>query len=329
MSKVSQAAAQTLASFRALTLAQRITAAVVGAAVLWAYGSTLLPMVRRWSQNPQYSHGFLVPLFALALLWLRRDKLDSSALRPSWWGLGVLALAVALRLFGAFYFITWFDDLSLLPCLTGLCLLAGGWAALRWAWPSLAFLFFMIPLPYAVETALAHPLRLTATETSAFVLQTLGFPALSEGTDIHLGDQLLQVAPACSGMGMLLVFFTLSTAIALLIDRPWVDKVVIVASAIPIALVANTIRITITGILYQLTTAERAKHFFHDSAGWGMMLVALLLLGLELKILDWMFITEDTSPARAFDFTQPAAPRMRAQAPETANKGAKVKSPAG
>jgi exosortase len=310
-----------------LSPGQWLALGVTAGLLVFAYATTLGGMIHKWWQVPHYSHGFLVPLFALGLLELRRDKLDWAAVRPSWWGLAVVAAAVNLRLLGAYYFIQWFDDLSLVIALAGLCLLAGGWAAIRWAGPAIAFLLFMIPLPYQIESALANPLRVCATETSTFVLQTLGFPALAEGTDIHLGEQVLQVAPACSGIGMLLVFFTLSTAIALVLDRPWVDRVVIVASAIPIALVANTIRIAITGALYQLASAEQAKKFFHDSAGWGMMLVALLLLWLEIKVMDRMFVAVDTSPGRDFDFTKAVAPLKRAPVVEVAKASPKVKSP--
>src|SRR5262249_41631977 len=145
---------------------------------------------------------------------------------------------------------------SLLPCLAGLCVLLGGWRALRWAWPAIAFLFFMLPLPYTVETAWAYRLRLTATLTSTFVLQTIGLPAIADGTDIYLAEQIqpLQVAHACSGMGMLLIFFALSTAIVLVINRPWLDKLIILLSAIPIAILANIVRIATIALLYQLSS---------------------------------------------------------------------------
>src|SRR5262249_26304438 len=153
------------------------------------------------------------------------------------------------RLTDGLFYVRWLDNLSLLPCLAGLCVLLGGWPALRWAWPAIAFLFFMLPLPYSVEVAWAYRLRLTATVTSTFALQTLGFPAIADGTDIHIDDSTLEIAPACSGIGMLLIFFALSTAIILVIKRPWVDKLIILLSAIPIAILANIVRITLTAVL--------------------------------------------------------------------------------
>ena len=258
--------------------------------LLWSYWSTLGKMAARWAGDPQYSHGYLVPLFALVLLWLRRGALPAVPWRPSCWGLVVLGAGLAVRLAGAFYCVDWLDDISLLPCLAGLCLLAGGGPALRWAAPAIIFLFFMMPLPYSLETALAYPLRRLATVSSTYALQTLGFPALAEGTDIFLTQVRLQVAPACSGLGMLVTFFALATAIVLVIDRPVPDKAVILASAFPIAIVANSVRITLTAALYQFSTEQVARHFFHDWSGFLMMPVALALLGLELKLLAWLLV---------------------------------------
>jgi exosortase len=264
--------------------------AVLTACFAWAFWPTLADLARTWNSNPQYSHGYLVPAFAGLLLWLRRDRLDRAALGSSWWGVPVLALGLALRLVGAYKYFHWFEMVSLLPCILGLWLVAGGWAAFRWAWPALFFLAFMIPLPYRTEIALAAPLQRFATVTSTFIMQTLGLPALSEGNVIRLNDVEIGIVEACSGLRMLVVFFALSTGVALLIRRPLVDRLLIVASAIPIALISNIIRITATGILQEMVDSATANAFFHDFAGWLMMPLALGLVGIELKILSRLFI---------------------------------------
>jgi exosortase len=286
-----------------------VTASLLILGVLWVYWPALGMISQRWSAA-QYSHGWLVPFFSLFLLWQRRGRLSVVEWRPNWWGLAFVGLAVAMRLTDGFFYVRWLNDLSLLPCLAGLCLLLGGWPALRWAGPSIAFLFFMLPLPYMIETAWAYRLRLIATVTSTFALQTLGLPALADGTDIYINDQILQIAPACSGIGMLLIFFALSSAIVLVINRPWLDKVLILLSAIPIAIVANIVRITITALLYELSANwdnpwlhEKANVLFHDGAGYMMMVVALVLLLVELKILDRLIIPVETKPKMTFDFS--------------------------
>src|SRR5262245_58789564 len=111
-------------------------------------------MSHKWLHDPQYSHGYLVPAFAAVLLWLRRSHLPAARPVPCWWGLALLAAGLLLRMAGVYAYLDWLDAASLLPSLAGLFVLFGGWPALRWASPSVAFLLFMIPLPYRVETAL-------------------------------------------------------------------------------------------------------------------------------------------------------------------------------
>src|SRR5262245_50683632 len=181
--------------------------AVAVLALLWAYWPTLGEMAQRWGHDPQYSHGFLVPLFALFLLWLRRDRLAAGTLRPSWWGLALLAVGIAMRLVSGFFWYVSLDDYSLLPCIAGLCLVLGGPTAWRWSWPAIAFLAFMVPLPHRASVMLAGPLQFFATQTSTFALQTLGFPALAEGNVILLNDVEIGIVEACSGLRMLVIFF--------------------------------------------------------------------------------------------------------------------------
>src|SRR5437868_3163049 len=91
--------------------------ALLGLAAGWAYWTTLNHMAWRWSADPQYSHGYLVPAFALYLLWVRRDRLNPQALRISWLGIGLLGLAIGLRLAGTYTGYEYFDQVSLLPCI--------------------------------------------------------------------------------------------------------------------------------------------------------------------------------------------------------------------
>jgi exosortase len=272
-----------------------IGAAVVGS-ILWAYWTTLTSMARKWSIDPQYSHGYLVPLFSVALLWLRRPQLNTQLLRSSWWGIVFIAAAIGLRLGAVHFYLEWFDALSLLPMLVGGCLLAGGWHAVRWAWPSILFLFFMCPLPFRLEVALQSPLRSVGTVSSVYVMQTLGMPAFAEGNVIALGDVRIGVAEACSGLRMLMIFFALTTAVAIVSSRPLWERLVIWVSAVPIAIVTNIVRITVTGSLYAMDLAKLAELVFHDLAGWLMMPFALFLLWGEFWVLSHLIIDEEGRP---------------------------------
>jgi len=275
-------------------IAGALTAGLLAIAYLWSFWPTLATMVERWSTDPQYSHGFLVPAFAGAVLWSRRSLWDQVRWQPSWVGLPVLAAALAIRVGAASADIEPLDALSLLPALIGLVLLAGGLSLLRWSWPAIAFLGFMLPLPFSLEQGLSLPLRRLATVVGTYVLQTLGCPAFAEGNVIYIEDARLGVAGPCSGLGMLLTLSALATVFALFVRRPLTDRLILVASAVPIAVIANVGRITATGLAYYAggQQSAAAQALLHDVAGWLMMPVALGLLWLELKLLDVLLVEE-------------------------------------
>jgi exosortase len=265
-------------------------------------------VVRTWSHNPQYTHGFLVPPFALFLLWLRRRELVIDPCQPSWWGVLFVAAAVGLRLGGAFSYYTWLESLSLLGAIAGIFLTVGGRSALRWAWPSVLFLFFMLPLPYRIEAALGPALQRLTSAASAYALQTLGFCAVAEGTLIEMNGIKIHVIQACSGLSMLLTFFALSVGLALLLERPLRDKLLLVASAVPVALVVNIVRITVTGVCYKAISIALGNAVFHDLAGWLMMPLAMALLGLELYLLPRLLTQVEVVPLRVKRASFPARP---------------------
>jgi exosortase len=272
---------------------EQILAAVLLLALLGAYLPALVDVVLRWTHDPKYSHGYLVPVFAAWLLWRRLRRADytiSFAGRPAYWGLFLLAAGLACHLAGVYFYVDWFAEASLLISLAGLCACLGGWLLLRLAAPSIAFLAFMLPLPYQVEAALTGPLQTLATQASTFLLQMLGFTASCAGNVITMEAGQVGVVDACSGLGMMVTFFALTTAVAIVIDRSWLEKVIIVASAVPVALAANITRITVTGVLFQVKGKYWADLVFHDLAGYLMMSFALLLVGLELLLLSRLLV---------------------------------------
>jgi exosortase len=270
---------------RALFAGLAVTAALVWAAAPTVFGPDGL--VEKWTTDSRYSHGYLVPLFSLYLLWSRRDSFCWDG--PSWWGVPFIALGVGLCLAGRYLYFFWLNQVALLPLVAGAVLLLGGWRTLRWAATAIAFLAFMIPLPYRLQVSLAMPLQQIGTTASVYALQTLGLAPYADGNRIILKGMPLEVAEACSGLGMLVVFFAIATAYALVSSRPWLDRSVAIISAIPIAVLCNVVRITITGLLYVLVGQEQGERYFHGPAGWLMMLLALMFLMLEMRTLDWVF----------------------------------------
>ena len=285
----------------------RRTAALLGAGLvlglLWSYGPTLAAVQNRWAHDPQYSHGYLVPAFALFVLW-RRRKSFPPVLKPEWWGLALLAGASALRLAGGYFYFDWFEGISLLLSLLAAGVLVGGRRLGLWLSPAAAVMLFMFPLPFQAETALADPLQQLATAVGTYALQTLGFAAVAEGNVIVVGDLRVGVVEACSGLGMLMAFFAISTTAALIVQRPTWERVVVFLSAAPIGVLMNLIRITATVFVFCTLGAGAAHAFFHDLAGWLMMPMAFAALWLELALLARLF--KAAPAARPVPLTVPA-----------------------
>jgi exosortase len=284
--------------------------------LLWALSPAIMAMADRWTNDPRYAHGYFVPVFALALLWMRRSRLDGAPLRPSSWGLVALAMGATVQLVGAYYRIPWFEGMALLPYLGGLALLVGGGRFLAWALPPIAFLTFMIPLPWRIATALGPPLQFLATTASTYLLQTLGLMAFAEGNVIQLNDTRIGVVEACNGLSMLMTFVALSTAAALVVKRPLVDRLMLVASSVPVALLANIARITLTGVLHEIAGRHASSTFYHDLAGWVMMPLALALYWLEIAVLSRLLIEDrrEAPPALELVEVRPARAAVRAAA---------------
>ena len=275
----------------------------LGLCVAWGLWPNLVSMARKWSHDPRYSHGMLVPLFAAVLWKLRMPEGTTRAGRANWWGLAFVATGALIQLTGSYLFVEWLETLSILPYAAGLVALWGGASVLRWAWAPLAYLVFMIPLPYKVETSMGWPLQYTATVASTYLLQTLGLSAGAEGNTIVLPGGRIGVVEACNGLGILFTFLATASAVALVIERPLWQKWLVVASAAPIALVANVSRITATGFLHEPVGGPVADMVYHDLAGWLMMPFALVMLWAELRFASLLMIDPEpeslTDPAVA------------------------------
>jgi exosortase len=270
-------------------------AALVGAALavvlLGLYWPTMSRLVGQWQHGiSQCSHGYVAPVLALFLLWSRRKLLLGAPLRPAWWGIPVIVLGVAVSLAGTSCRVPWVNAPSLLVCLTGLCLLLGGWRAFRWSWPALVLLLFLVPPPWRPTLALVQALQGTATAGSTYVLQTLGFVAFAEGEIIRLGQVRFAVSEGCSGVHILLLFVALSTGLVFVLRRSRPEKALVLLGAVPIAVLANLLRISATTVLMKTAGSDAAAAFFHDLVGWLMMPLALALLAFELRLLSWVFV---------------------------------------
>lgn len=252
-----------------------------------AYLDTFSLVKDEWS-NPLYSHGYIVPLLAIGLLYVRFQPFRPVPASERWIGLAILVAGLSLRLVGVYMTMAPVDRYSFPVAVFGVFMLVGGWHTIRWSWPAMIFLFFMFPLPSVFEHNILWRLQTLASVASTFVLQTMGVAAFRDGNLIKVPGANLNIADACSGLRMVTIFFALALVMVFLVERPWWDKFIILLSAIPIALLVNIIRITVTGLLYMAVGPDNefAKKLGHDWAGFFMMPLALGFLWIELQILE-------------------------------------------
>lgn len=266
------------------------------AAILIAYENMIRFTATFWAKD-MYSHGYIIPFFAAYLFWIRKRPLRETAPLDRWIGVGIVAASLGLRVFAAYYDYNNFERLSFIGAMLGVCLVAGGRSMFRWAWLPIAFLAFMFPLPSVLENTLLMKLQTYASIFSTWTLQILGVSAARQGNTINVDtlDEALEVAEACSGLRMLTIFGAMSVALVMIIDRPWWDKLIILLSAIPIALASNVIRIVATALLYMAFGQDTPwlNKIIHDWAGFAMMPIGLGLLWIELAILSRLTIPID------------------------------------
>jgi exosortase len=248
----------------------------------WSYWPTLVDLVTAWNRQPDYAHGFFVVPLSLYFLWTKREQFPGMSTKLSWFGLGLIALSIGLRIFSAKYFIGAIDGWSILPWIAGAVWLLAGSKVLKWSLPSIAFLIFMVPLPFRIETSLSRPLQAIATRASAWCLQCLAQPALTEGNRILLGDLPLDVKQECSGLRIFIGIVALAFAYLVLVRRSWWEKALLLASIVPIALIANISRIVATGLLFQWIPGTDAHAMIHQYAGYVMIPYAAALFALVL-----------------------------------------------
>ncbi|PQO43886.1 exosortase [Blastopirellula marina] len=271
--------------------------AVLSVACLFSYWHVVERLWKLWGSSPDMSHGYLVPVIAAGLLWIRRSRRPSAEEVGGWgWfalGIVILSLGGALRLTGILYRSTTIEAWSILPFCLGLTLCCGGRKGLVWAWPSVVFLAFMLPLPNSVGGLLSASLQRMATISSTYLLQLLGIPAIAQGNVIWLSQETVGVAEACNGLRMLTSFCAMAVAACFIIERPFWQNGIVLLSAPLIGVIANLLRVTATGAAYEWSDSEAFSTFIHDFAGWLMMPIGIAMLWGELKILQNVFLASD------------------------------------
>ena len=295
------AAAPVTSTFTNLTW---LKIAVLGALMVALHFKLLHAAVKTWIGNPNWTHGFIIPLFSLYLLYARRDDLLTVPRRTTpltaILGLGLMILSMAAEVIAIFQIRNhWLAQNAMVGMLLGLVLYLGGWRVIRLTWLPILFLIFALPIPTIEYERAAMPLQNIAAKGAVAILRLLGVVIESTASNLRLISQskqehALTVAEACSGMRLLMAFLALGVAMAYLDYKPIWQRAILVAMAIPIAVFCNVLRVAITCWMYYIDKSELGQEFMHYFTGMLMLVPAFLLLWLLAWILRHLFIEEET-----------------------------------
>ena len=244
----------------------------------WLYAPIILRLVRQWWSDPNFSHGFFVPVFSAFVLWQNRTRLREMQRKPSTWGLPIILVSLAMLVVGIFGAELFLSRVSLIVLISGLVIFFLGWAIFREVLFPLLFLVLMVPIPAIVFSQITLPLQILASKVAAWTLPVFGVPVLREGNIINLPSMPLEVAQACSGIRSLMSLLTLAIMYGYLMERRTWVRIVLALASVPIAVAANGLRIVGTGLVVQYWDPDKAEGFFHLFSGWLVFVVSLLML---------------------------------------------------
>jgi len=261
---------------------------VLVALFLCLYASTLRGLIEDWWTDPDYSHGIVVPFVVAYIVFRRREVLRQLRIQPRT-GLALGAILMSQLIFLAGYFGAEFflQRSSIVLFLAGMILLLLGWDYLRHLVLPLFLLELCIPLPAVLMNQITLPLQLIASSGSEVILRGCGIPVYRTGNILQMATQTLNVGEACSGIRSLVSLVTLAVIMVSFSRTHWLARVVFVASAAGVAIIANGLRVSGTGLLGYYLGQRFTVGSWHLMEGWFIFVVAFTMLSLELKLIEW------------------------------------------
>jgi len=274
---------------------------LAGVGGLLLFSKNLAYLVQTWISDAGWSHGFVVPLISMFFIYIKWDVLRQLQPVGSMAGLAVIVVAVCGQVLFRATGLEHMSCLSIPLLLLGVCLFVFGWEYMKVLWLPISFLIFALPPPSTVYVAMTTPMQQIAAELGVQLLPLFGGEGVRHGTVIDVmfstGSSRLEVAQACAGMRLLVAFFALAVALGYSTNRPIWQKVTLALCALPIAIVCNGLRVTMTGVLSVKVSPAWAEGDAHGFFGLAMLLPAMLLQLGVAWILDRLFV-EAPAPAQ-------------------------------
>ena len=257
---------------------------ILAAAFVLIYYHAFVTLVSDWYNDPNFSHGFLIPFVAIYMAWHKKDTLNAIEKKPSSWGIAVIIFGMICFLAGTIGSELFVMRSSMIITIAGMVIYLFGVKTFRAVLIPIFYLILMIPLPAIIWNKIAFPLQLFAANMSSQMIQFIGIPVLREGNILHLANTSLQVVDACSGIRSLTSLLALSGAFAFIAPLGIIKKWILFFAAVPIAIVVNIVRLTITAVMATYIGPKAAQGFLHEMSGILVFFVALALVYLVFII---------------------------------------------
>lgn len=266
--------------------------------LILSYGPVLSRLVDQWNNDEDMGHGFFVPVIAAYIAWQKKDELLGRNLKPEFLGILLVMWAAVQMYIGTLGAELFLARTAFIEAVVGVVLCLGGWQAIRVMAFPLILLCFMVPIPAVVYNEITFPLQLFASQVAAFALELLGVPVLRDGNVLELPSQKLSVVEACSGIRSLLSLTFLSLVYGYFFDKKGWMRVALFAATVPIAILANAGRVTLTGIMSEINP-EWAHGTAHTASGWVVFMIALFMMVITHTIINrvYAFVNRRSHPA--------------------------------
>jgi len=291
---------QKLTQWRELGVHKYVKMGIIAFLFYLVYHIEIDRIVGKWITDSSWSHGFIIPLFSLYFLHQTKDEILNGRFKPSYLGLFFVVCGLLFYPFNVVQLrFGYLSPLSMIATLGAIVLFLGGWRLVRYTWLPVAYLFFAVPLPDRYYRGITIPMRIWGASAASSLLSLVkDMDATASGVVIdvvykgkHI-EPALDVAEACSGMRLLMAFLALGVAMAYLHERPVWQRLVLLVSIVPIAILCNIIRVTATGFVYALIGPQYAQGIYHDILGFCMLPLAFGMYGALAWFMSNIFVEE-------------------------------------